>query len=764
MDRKILFLVAVLDMSSLSAQTPVNLKTDLMSDTETVWCGGYATNASLQDAATAMERANKKQVSHIPYQVTAIGSTHPALSWELPCGQGQRAYRILMSTSREKLKEGEADVWDSGMVESDRMVSIVAEGKELEPGKIYFWTVKVWNDKGEESPYSTPRSFITAQQTGGDFPRYPLTKTCEKPTRMHKDSAWEADFGRAAYGQLLLTVRSEQGDTLTIRLGEAQKDGRVNRKPGASIRYTEYRMPVQSGTHQYRLAFKPDERNAMIKPHGQDVRPILMPDYIGEVFPFRYCEIEGKQDAEIVDLSRESVHYRWDEQASFFHSSDTVLNQVWELCKYSIQMTSFCGVYVDGDRERIPYEADALINQLSHYCTDQDFSMARYSVDYLLHNATWPTEWILQALILAWNDYMYTGDATLLERNYDILKARTLVEMTQENGLISTRKGEQSKELLKRCGYYGREIRDIVDWPQSGALGIGKEEAGEADGYELGDFNTVVNAFHYRALDLMGNIAEVLGKSGDATEFRTRATQVKDAINRLLLNTRDGWYTDGLGTEHHSLHASMFPLAFGIVPEKQKTKIIHHIQSRGMACSVYGAQFLLDALYEAEEQDYALQLLTSTGERGWYNMLRTGSTVTLEAWDAKFKPNLDWNHAWGATPANIIPRQLMGIQPLEPGWKRMRIKPQPGKLAFASIQVPTILGAVKTKFEQGEGNFRMNVEIPSGTEAEIWLPLTGKKQKVAVNGQTRNYTRNGRHAILCLPSGTYELSVRASGD
>ena len=26
----------------------------------------------------------------------------------------------------------------------------------------------------------------------------------------------------------------------------------------------------------------------------------------------------------------------------------------------------------------------------------------------------------------------------------------------------------------------------------------------------------------------------------------------------------------------------------------------------------------------------------------------------------KYKNNLDWNHAWGAVPANVIPRGLMG--------------------------------------------------------------------------------------------------------
>ena len=81
--------------------------------------------------------------------------------------------------------------------------------------------------------------------------------------------------------------------------------------------------------------------------------------------PFRYCEIENyTKPLTTTDIVRESVHYPFDESASFFESNNDILNQVWDLCKYSIKATSFLGIYVDGDRERIPYEADALINQL----------------------------------------------------------------------------------------------------------------------------------------------------------------------------------------------------------------------------------------------------------------------------------------------------------------------------------------------------------------------------------------------------------------
>ncbi len=69
----------------------------------------------------------------------------------------------------------------------------------------------------------------------------------------------------------------------------------------------------------------------------------------------------------------------------------------WDLCKYSIKATTFAGVYVDGDRERIPYEADADLNQLSHYTTDDNVAMAATTFDWLIENGTWPTS---NALVL----------------------------------------------------------------------------------------------------------------------------------------------------------------------------------------------------------------------------------------------------------------------------------------------------------------------------------------------------------------------------
>ena len=160
-------------------------------------------------------------------------------------------------------------------------------------------------------------------------------------------------------------------DSVIIHLGEAVKEGRIDRSPGGTIRYSRYTVKPRKGWNTYLIVIRPDKRNT-------GPQAVLMPEYIGEVTPFRYCEIENySHPLQEKDVVRESASYPFNEHDSHFHSSDTVLNQVWEICKYSIKATSFLGVYIDGDRERISYEGDAVINQLSHYSVAREYNMER---------------------------------------------------------------------------------------------------------------------------------------------------------------------------------------------------------------------------------------------------------------------------------------------------------------------------------------------------------------------------------------------------
>jgi hypothetical protein len=138
-------------------------------------------------------------------------------------------------------------------------------------------------------------------------------------------------------------------------------------------------------------------------------------------------------------------------------------------------------------------------------------------------------------------------------------------------------------------------------------------------------------------------------------------------------------------------------------------------------------------------------------------MLRTGSTVTLEAWDWKFKNNLDWNHAWGAAPANIIPRRLVGVEPLEPGCGRIRIQPRPGRLRWFHAKVPTIRGPVVVDFYRTQGRFVLELDLPGNLIAEVHPPLPDDGDGLLMCLDSRRSAAASRRGVLTLGSGRHRV-------
>jgi alpha-L-rhamnosidase len=87
-----------------------------------------------------------------------IDAEKPRLSWiiadlkseisnpkfEMPRGQKQTAYQILVASSEELLKNDKGDLWDSGKVASDQSIQVEYAGKPLASRQQCFWKVKTW--------------------------------------------------------------------------------------------------------------------------------------------------------------------------------------------------------------------------------------------------------------------------------------------------------------------------------------------------------------------------------------------------------------------------------------------------------------------------------------------------------------------------------------------------------------------------------------------------------------------------------------------
>jgi len=95
-------------------------------------------------------------------------------------------------------------------------------------------------------------------------------------------------FAKAAFGTLHIAFASscKESRTIVVHLGEKLgSDGWTDRNPPGTIRYRRIEQLVEAGAESCRVVIPPDRRNT-----GPSA--IKMPADIGEVFPFRYAEIE----------------------------------------------------------------------------------------------------------------------------------------------------------------------------------------------------------------------------------------------------------------------------------------------------------------------------------------------------------------------------------------------------------------------------------------------------------------------------------------
>lgn len=664
---------------------------------------------------------------------TVITAQNPEFGWDdqpLFRNDFQMGYHLIVSSSQALAEAGTGDMWDSGWVLSSNSINISYSGASLQPNSSYFWRVQTVNSANQIGAFSAIQQFNTAsqlsnpltmsgviyQQPGaGSANCYPLRYVAAAPVLVTNTASgvWFIDFGQDAFGYATVHANgSFNGIAVQAGFGEMASGDVVNVSPPDLVRYGANTFKLQNGDVVY-----------SVHPPSFSGQAISPPSSFGVIIPFRYLELTNFPGTlNSTDVVQERLMTEFDTNAASFNSSSPALNQVWNLCRNSMEWLTFDGIYVDGDRERLPYEADSFIHQMSSYAVNNDFTLPRCSFEYLTSHPTWPTEWKFHMIMVAWADYLQTGNTTLLNKYYSVLQEDSLTWAATGSGLM---KGFPNFPLSTNS--------DVVDWPTS-----------DRDGFVVGSgsylnwTNSVNNAFYYHCLQLMANIAMVIGRTNDAATYTADANEVYNAYNSTFWNSNAQCYVDGVGTSHSAAHANFFPLVFGLAPPGNEAAVVNYIHSRiaadgGMPPSVYGAQYMLEALFKAGDADTALGLMTTNGPRSWMDMIDIGSTLTDEAWSLTDKPNEDWNHAWGAAAGNLIARYVLGLQALAPGFGQILIQPRPGQtLSWVQGVIPTLRGTVSISVSNAPGQFQLLVNIPGNVTATVMLPAFGATNPAAL--------------------------------
>jgi Bacterial alpha-L-rhamnosidase 6 hairpin glycosidase domain/Bacterial alpha-L-rhamnosidase C-terminal domain/Bacterial alpha-L-rhamnosidase concanavalin-like domain len=506
------------------------------------------------------------------------------------------------------------------------------------------------------------------------------------------------DFGVTQVGGLRLTLDGTAGQQVRILSGE------VLSSPGS----VKYKLGT-GDTYDDTWTLKPGEQTLQ---------------YWG-YRTFRYVEVTGAPQAlTTANTAALALVYPGQPGRSAVSTSSAALDQVWQFSSGSIEALNLSPYLDSPTRERSgDYMGDDYIHQLAQAAVDGDSSLAQYSLEYVLTSmslgqGTQIIDYQELAPVAALDQYWQTGDPAVLTGLYSDLEQLLPTRYLGSDGLVSMpvnpfKGGKQVPGVPEQ----------LVDWPAS-----------ERDGFVFSRENTVVNAFAYAAYAAMAQIAGVLGDQAGAHQDAAIAARVKSAMRAKLYDPGTGAFRDGAGVAHEAVQSSVYAVALGVASPAEARTAAAVIARQGMACSVYCAAYLLEALYDGGQPQAALSLMTADTSTSWLHMISLGAGSTMEAWNTAVKPNLTYSHAWSASPAYIVPDYLFGVSALSPGWATVLIRPQPGSLASGSAQVPTPRGEVDVSFTSGSGGFTAEIDVPATATAAVALPGVRAGQRVWVDG------------------------------
>jgi alpha-L-rhamnosidase len=489
-------------------------------------------------------------------------------------------------------------------------------------------------------------------------------------------------------------------------------------------------------------------------------------EYVG----MRYLQIENSPMPVTAANCKFLIrHMELDEARSTFDSPNATLNAVWALMKHSLTAAAQ-EEYVDTpSREKGGFLGDSAImsavampvfrerlltrRQLNEFIASMDQFWATPANRGRM-NAVYPNndngrdipDYTQAYLVWAWTYFMETGDARFLRERYNHLK--DIAEYVYRS------RSETTGLITDLPGGGGQYVRGIIDWPASMRYGYDMRTAARA----------VINHWAVADFEVMSKIAAAVGNTADSELYRTRAEDLKKAINTKLLNAEgiyiDGLANDGAPSSHASQHANMFPLALGFVPEAQRASVSAKVKDMKMSVGMVTVLFLVRAIGEIGDGEHLIEMFTNADwPAGWANSMKRGATITWETWNSD-TDGTSQSHAWGAAGLDGYIRYILGIRPTKPGYEEVAIKPLAfgTKLPFARGSIGTDRGDIGVEWTRSATNYRMNVTLPVNVTSFVYVPKgAATNNTVRVNGANVAGEPAGDYLRVPVGSGAHTI-------
>ena len=186
----------------------------------------------------------------------------------------------------------------------------------------------------------------------------------------------------------------------------------------------------------------------------------------------------------------------------------------------------------------------------------------------------------------------------------------------------------------------------------------------------------------------------------------------------------DSIHDDGEKSTAISQQANTLALLYDAAPPDRADKIRDYLVAPPENMMKFGSPFAMFYLLEELAKDKRYGDILEIVRDRWGYMINAGATSFWETFPGYERdvPTRSHCHAWSAAPTYFLTRYQLGIAPLEPGFRKAIIAPQPVDLLWCKGKAPTPKGEISVDWQRGQTSFSIVTELPDGVSAEIRPP------------------------------------------
>ena len=521
------------------------------------------------------------------------------------------------------------------------------------------------------------------------------------------------DFGQNLTGWVRFHVRGQAGDRVLLKHAEIlDRDGNF---------YTE-NMRSAKNLIDYTLRGQDDE--------------VFEPHFTFQGFRFvEVAEWPAGQELDPADFAAVVIHTDF-KQSGWLTTSNDLLNQLIHNINWGLK-GNFVDIPTDCPQrdERLGWTGDAQVfartactlrqaapffrKWLRDLAADQlqdggvpfvipDVLGKNNLADQFDRTSHSATGWGDAAVICPWTVWQVYGDRQILVDQYDSMKA-----------WIGYIQDHAQDGVLWNTGFH------FGDW-----LAL---DAREGSYFGATPNDLTATAFYAWSTRLMIQIADVLGRSDDAAEYRALHSRIVRAF-------QDEFFTKTGRLAVMTQTAHILALHFGLVPDAYKERTISSLlglldKTGGhLETGFLGTPYFCQVLSDNGHLDRAYALLIQEDYPSWLYPVKAGATTIWEHWDG-IKPDgslwskdmNSFNHYAYGSIGDWMFRHIAGINldPDQPGYRHSVLRPVPGGgLTHADGSLDTLYGRLSLAWRLEGDTMVVDVTVPVNTTASLSLPGT----------------------------------------